>query len=59
MDNKAQISAELLIVMAAVVGFSLLLVQNLSSTSKKAAGKLNESSGRLLDEIDNITNHTG
>lgn len=55
MDDKAQISAELLIIMAAVIGFSLLLVQNISSTSKEAAGKLNESTDNLMGEIDNIT----
>lgn len=55
MDNKAQISAELLIIMAAVIGFSLLLIQNLSSTSEKAVHKLNESAGDLMEEIDNIT----
>ncbi len=53
--NTAQISAELLVVMAAVVGFALLLIQNISSTSEAAAEKLNESSESLLDEIDNIT----
>lgn len=55
MDDFAQVSAELLILMAAVVGFALLLIQSLSSTSDQAAGKLNESTGRLLSEIDNIT----
>lgn len=55
MDDKAQISAELLVVMAAVVGFALLLIQNISSTSEEAVGKLNETSGALMEEIDNIT----
>lgn len=55
MEDRAQISAELLIIMAAVVGFSLLLVQNLSSTSGEAVSKLNESTDELMSEIDNIT----
>ncbi len=55
MENRAQISAELLIIMAAVVGFSLLLIQNLSGTSEKAVSKLNESTDELMGEIDNIT----
>lgn len=55
MDDRAQISAELLIIMAAVVGFSLLLVQNLSGTSEEAVSKLNESTDDLMNEIDNIT----
>lgn len=55
MDNRAQISAELLVIMAAVVGFSLVLIQNLSGTSEKAVEQLNESTSELMDEIDNIT----
>ncbi len=55
MDDKAQISAELLVVMAAVIGFSLLFIQNISSTSEEAVSELNETSEDLMDEIGNIT----
>jgi len=55
LDEVAQISAELLVIMAAVIGFALLLIQNVSSTSEEAAEKLDEASEDLLDEIGNIT----
>ena len=55
MDNKGQISAELLIIMAAVLAVAFILVQSLSGTAKDASSKLEKSSNRLLEEIDNIT----
>ena len=54
MDNKAQISAELLIIMAAVIAIALILLKSMTGTAGSASDKLNESSGAMLNEIDDI-----
>jgi len=54
MDNKAQVSTEMILVLAAVVAVALLLIQNLSSTADQAVGRLNKTTTKLLDEIDMI-----
>ena len=54
MDNKAQISAELIIIMAAVLAVALILVQSLSGTAKDASAKLSKSSDNLIKEIGKI-----
>jgi len=54
MDNKGQVSTEMILVLAAVVAIALILIQNLSSTAEQAAGKLNSTTTKLLDEIDRI-----
>jgi len=55
MDNKAQISAELIIIMAAVLAVAILLINNMQSTAKQASSKLSNKTSDLLDMIDNIT----
>jgi len=54
MDNRAQISAELLIIMAAVIAIALILLKSLMSTASSGAEKLNKSSSAMMDEIDGI-----
>ena len=54
MDNRAQISAELIIVIAAVLAIALILIKTLGSTSKTAAGKLNSSADKLMQEIEEL-----
>jgi len=44
----------MILVLAAVVAVALLLIQNLSSTAEQAAGKMNATTTKLLDEIDKI-----
>lgn len=55
MDDRAQISAELIIILAAIVSVAFVLIQNLSNTSKDAAKKFSSKSEDLLKEIDKIT----
>ena len=54
MDNRAQISAELLIIMAAIAGFAILVVNALMSNTESMTGKLSDKTDSLLDEIDKI-----
>ena len=53
-DSRAQISIELIIVMAAVVAVVLLLVTQLQSSSEKGLDKLGKKTEDVFDEIDKI-----
>ncbi len=53
-EEKAQISVELIIVLAAVVAVVLILVSQLQATSDAGAKKLKDSSDDVLDKIDDI-----
>ncbi len=54
LGKKAQISVELIIVLAAVVALVLLLVSQLQETSKEGAKVIEEKSGKIFKEIDKI-----
>lgn len=49
-DSRAQISAELLVIMAAVLAVALILVSNLRSTSHKAETKLEARETAVLNK---------
>ncbi len=53
-EERAQISIELIIVMAAVVAVVLLLVTQLQSSSKEGIGKLEKKTKDIFDEIEKI-----
>lgn len=53
-EKKAQISIELIIVMAAVVAVVLLLVTQLQDSSEKGINKLSKKTKDVFDEIDAI-----
>ena len=54
LSNKAQISVELIIVLAAVVALVLLLVSQLQETSKEGAKIIEEKSKKIFQEIEKI-----
>jgi len=51
MDNKGQISMEMLIVAAAVIGLAVLLWNTLNSTATDASKTLDSKTEDLLDKI--------
>ena len=53
-DSKAQISAEMIIVMAALLGIAIVVVRKLTSSTEKASAKLDEKTDGLMNEIDEI-----
>lgn len=53
-ERRAQISIELIIVMAAVVAVVLLLVTQLQSSSKEGIDKLEKKTKDIFDEIEKI-----
>jgi len=53
-EEKAQISVELIIVMAAVVALVLLLVSQLHSTSEEGTKTIKEKAKKLFQEIEEI-----
>lgn len=53
-ESRAQISVELIIVLAAVVAVVLILVSQLQSTSEEGSKKLKETSTNVLKKIDEI-----
>ena len=54
LDSKAQISVELIIVLAAVVALVLLLVTQLQETSSEGTKVIEEKSKKLFEQIDEI-----
>ena len=53
-EDKAQISAELIIILAAVVALVLLFVTNIKSFSESGINKAGEKFNDVFDKIDNI-----
>lgn len=53
-ESKAQISVELIIVLAAVVALVLMLVTQLQDTSSEGAKVINEKSKKIFEKIDEI-----
>ncbi|NMA44881.1 MAG: hypothetical protein GX950_03670 [Candidatus Diapherotrites archaeon] len=53
-QERAQISIELIIVLAAVVAVVLVLVSQLQSTSEAGAKKLEKEAGDVFKKIDEI-----
>jgi uncharacterized protein (UPF0333 family) len=53
-ESKAQISVELIIVLAAVVAVVLILVSQMQATSEEGSKKLKETSTSVLKKIDEI-----
>jgi Tfp pilus assembly protein FimT len=54
MDNKAQISAELIIIMAIIAAFAVFLFQNLQGTVGKVSKTLDEKTSKLVSEIEKL-----
>lgn len=52
--EKGQVSVELLIIMAVVVGIAALLVTQLGNTSSTSAQKINNKSADLFRKIDGL-----
>ncbi len=55
-ESRAQISAEMIIVLAALLAVAIVLITRLSSTSKQASEKIDEKTNELLTQIDDINN---
>ena len=53
-DEKAQISVELIIVLAAVVAVVLVLVSQLQATSEQGSKKLEDTAKNVFKKIDDI-----
>lgn len=54
MDSRAQISVELIIVLAAVVAIVLLLVSQLQATAEKGADVIDKKADDIFAKIDKI-----
>lgn len=54
MDSKAQISIELIVIMAALIVVALVLVGRFYATSKTATKKIADKSDKLFDILDDI-----
>ena len=59
MNNKAQISAEMMMIMAILVGLAIMLMNMLMNNASSFGNKMNESSDKLLADIDRIINSSG
>lgn len=55
-DEKAQVSAELIIVIAALVAVAIILVMQLQNTAKKGSKIIGEETEKAFREIGEMTN---
>lgn len=55
-DEGAQVSAELIIIMAAVIAVALVLIWQLQSTARTGAAVMKKESERAFREISEIAN---
>ena len=54
LGNRGQVSAELIIVIAALLAVALVFISSLNNTVKDASKKMGEKSKDVLGEIDQI-----
>ena len=54
MNEKAQVSVELILLLAAVVALVLIIVSQLQDTAEKASSRLSKKADQVLDSIDDI-----
>ena len=53
-DKRAQISAEMIILLAAIIAIVLLVVSQLQKTTKKANATVEKKADKVYDEIEDI-----
>jgi hypothetical protein len=53
-EERGQVSAELIIVMAAVLAVALVLVSSLQDTSKEGAEQVSKKTKKVIEEIGRI-----
>ena len=54
MNNRAQISAEMLMILAALVGLSVFVLKNLGETAKGTADKIGNKSAEFNKTLDEV-----
>lgn len=54
MDNRGQISAELLIVLAAMAALALFLVDQLNATAKEAEGVYTDKTDSIFSKLEDM-----
>jgi uncharacterized protein (UPF0333 family) len=54
MKNKAQVSVELIVLLAAIVAVALVLVSQLQKTGTKGAEVIDKKTEKIFDEIGDI-----
>ncbi|MEM0475621.1 MAG: hypothetical protein QW343_02400 [Candidatus Norongarragalinales archaeon] len=57
-DDAAQVSAELIIVIAAVIAVAIVLILQLQNTAKKGAKVVGQETERAFEEIREISNRS-
>lgn len=53
-DNKGQVSAELIIVIAALLAVAMIFVNNLSTTVEKASTQMEAKSDKIIEKIETM-----
>jgi len=54
LGDRAQVSAEMLIVTAAVLSIAFLLVRGLGDTAAQGVSKMNSTTNKIMQELDKI-----
>lgn len=57
-DNRGQISAEMMIIIAIVTGLSAILLDVLSNNAVSFSGKIGNTTNDLMSNIDKVVNTT-
>jgi len=59
MDNKAQLSLELIIIVAAIIAISFIVFKSLSGNASNAAEQLGKNTDSVLKDIQDTIDKTG
>ena len=54
MDNKAQLSLELIIIVAAIIAIAVIMFKALSGNAQEASDRLGKDTDSILDDIDKL-----
>ncbi|MBU2100346.1 class III signal peptide-containing protein [Candidatus Micrarchaeota archaeon] len=54
MENKAQVSVEMIVLLAAIVAVALVLVSQLQKTGTKGAEVIDKKADKIFEEISDI-----
>lgn len=54
MDNKAQLSLELIIIIAAIIAIAMIMFKALSGNAASASERLGKDTDSVLDEIEKL-----
>ena len=54
MDDKGQVSIEMILIMAAVLGLAFMLFNNLTATAESASNQMNNKTNQIISKLESL-----